>query len=82
MSDASEITIYQLKIVRLGINPTIWNLLRIRTGGMIAELHLTLKFVMGWTDGHLPPVFSTLQSPQEFWLPNLSKSHNFFNMFG
>jgi len=49
----TEPTIYQLKVVLLGISPMIWRRLLIRSDHTIADLHPILQIAMGWTDTHL-----------------------------
>ena len=53
MSDSSEPVIYQLKIVLLGISPTIWRRILVSSDSTIEDLHYTLQLVMGWSDIHL-----------------------------
>jgi hypothetical protein len=53
MSDTPETTIYQLKVVLLGVSPMIWRRILVRNDSTIANLHFTLQIVMGWTDIHL-----------------------------
>ena len=53
MVHSTEPTIYQLKIVLLGISPIIGRRLLIRSESTIADLHHILQIAMGWTDTHL-----------------------------
>jgi Plasmid pRiA4b ORF-3-like protein len=53
MVHTTELTIYQLKVVGLGISPMIWRRLLVRGDSPIAELHHILQIAMGWTDTHL-----------------------------
>jgi hypothetical protein len=53
MSDTPETTIYQLKVVLLGVSPMIWCRILVRNDSTIANLHFILQIVMGWTDIHL-----------------------------
>jgi hypothetical protein len=53
MVHTPEPTIYQLKVVLLGISPMIWRRLLIRSDHTIADLHHILQIAMGWTDTHL-----------------------------
>jgi hypothetical protein len=52
MSDSSE-PIYQLKILLLGISPTIWRRILVSSDSTIEDLHYTLQLAMGWSDIHL-----------------------------
>jgi hypothetical protein len=42
MSDTPETTIYQLKVVLLGVSPMIWRRILVRSNSTIANLHFTL----------------------------------------
>jgi len=53
MVHITEPTIYQLKVVLLGISPMIWRRLLIRSDSTIADLHHILQIAMGWSDMHL-----------------------------
>ncbi|OLE42130.1 MAG: hypothetical protein AUI36_24350 [Cyanobacteria bacterium 13_1_40CM_2_61_4] len=53
MSTATDVCIYQLKVVLLGISPMIWRRLLVRSDHTIADLHHILQIAMGWTDTHL-----------------------------
>jgi hypothetical protein len=53
MSLTTDFTIYQLKVVLLGISPMIWRRLLVRSDSTIADLHHILQITMGWTDTHL-----------------------------
>ena len=48
-----EPTVYQLKVILLGISPMIWRRLLVRSDSTIADLHSILQIAMGWTDTHL-----------------------------
>jgi hypothetical protein len=50
MSDSSERVIYQLKVVLLGISPTIWRRIHISSDSTIEDLHYTIQLAMGWSD--------------------------------
>ena len=47
-------SIYQLKITLSGIRPPIWRRFLIASTNSLADLHLIVQMVMGWTDSHLP----------------------------
>jgi Plasmid pRiA4b ORF-3-like protein len=53
MSLATDCTIYQLKVILLGISPMIWRRLLVHRESTIADLHHVLQITMGWTDTHL-----------------------------
>ncbi len=53
MSETLETTIYQLKVVLLGISPMIWRRLLICGDSTISDLHYILQITMGWSDDHL-----------------------------
>src|SRR6266511_2473044 len=53
MSTTIDVSIYQLKVVLLGISPMIWRRLLVRGDSTIADLHHILQIAMGWTDTHL-----------------------------
>jgi len=55
MSTTTDVCIYQLKIVLLGISPMIWRRLLVRSDHTIADLYHILQITMGWTDTHLYP---------------------------
>jgi hypothetical protein len=46
-------TIYQLKVVLLGISPMIWRRLLVAGECTITDLHYILQIGMGWSDDHL-----------------------------
>jgi hypothetical protein len=46
-------TIYQLKVVLLGISPMIWRRIKVRSDNTIADLHYIIQIAMGWKDEHL-----------------------------
>jgi hypothetical protein len=46
-------TIYQLKVVLLGISPMIWRRLLVSGERTITDLHCILQIAMGWADAHL-----------------------------
>jgi len=48
-----SIQVYQLKISLLGISPSIWRRILIRSDSNISDLHYTTQLSMGWTDQHL-----------------------------
>ena len=53
MSETPEPSIYQLKVVLLGISPMIWRRLLVSSTSTIADLHYILQITMGWSDDHL-----------------------------
>ncbi len=53
MSEIPEPTIYQLKVVLLGVGPMIWHRLLIHGDSTIADLHYIFQIAMGWSDDHL-----------------------------
>ena len=46
-------TIYQLKVVLLGISPMIWRRLLVSGECTITDLHYIIQIAMGWADDHL-----------------------------
>ncbi len=46
-------SIYQLKIILSHIRPPIWRRFLIVSTDSLADLHLVVQIVMGWTDSHL-----------------------------
>ena len=58
MSEAIGPTIYQLKVVLLGISPMIWRRLLASGDSTIAKLYFTFQIAMGWIDVHRPRFFS------------------------
>ncbi len=46
-------TVYQLKIVLLGVRPQIWRRVQVDADASLDELHLALQAAMGWTNSHL-----------------------------
>ena len=48
-----SIQVYQLKISLLGISPSIWRRIHIRSDSNISDLHYTIQLSMGWSDQHL-----------------------------
>lgn len=46
-------SIYQLKITLSHIRPAIWRRFLIVSTDSLADLHLVVQIVMGWTDSHL-----------------------------
>jgi hypothetical protein len=48
MTDLSELIIYQLKVVLLGISPMIWQSLLVRSDSTIADLQYILQIALGW----------------------------------
>jgi hypothetical protein len=53
MSEPLETTIYQLKVVLLGVSPMIWRRLLVCSTSTITDLHYILQITMGWSDDHL-----------------------------
>jgi len=53
MSETPETTIYQLKVVLLGVSPMIWRRLLVCSASTITDLHYILQITMGWSDDHL-----------------------------
>lgn len=53
MSNSFEPVVYQLKILLLGISPTIWRRLLVRSDSTIENLHYTVQLAMGWSDTYL-----------------------------
>jgi hypothetical protein len=53
MPDSPESSIYQLRVVLLGISPIIWRRLLVRSDSTIADLHCTLQTAFSWSDDHL-----------------------------
>lgn len=53
MSHSSEPVIYQLKILLLGITPTIWRRVLVSSDSTIEDLHYTVQLAMGWENIHL-----------------------------
>mgnify|MGYP000214022265 FL=1 len=46
-------SIYQLKVLLVGISPIIWRRLLVSSACTIADLHYILQIAMGWSDDHL-----------------------------
>jgi len=46
-------SIYQIRIILLGISPIIWRRLLVRSDSTIADLHETLQITFGWSGDHL-----------------------------
>ena len=46
-------SIYQFKVTLEGVKPPIWRRLWIASSDSLADLHLALQIVMGWTNTHL-----------------------------
>ena len=46
-------TVYQLKIVLVGVRPQIWRRVQVPAEITLDELHLVLQAAMGWTNSHL-----------------------------
>lgn len=46
-------SIYQLKVTLKGIRPPIWRRFLIASTASLADVHIVLQIVMGWTDSHL-----------------------------
>jgi hypothetical protein len=53
MPTLTDVMIYQLKVVLLGISPMIWRRLLVRGDSTIADLHYIFQISLGWTDTHL-----------------------------
>lgn len=53
MPTITDVIIYQLKVVLLGISLMIWSRLLVRGDHTIADLHYILHIALGWTDTHL-----------------------------
>ena len=53
MFETQEFSIYQLRLVLLGISPKIWRRLLVSSTSTIADLHYILQITMGWSDVHL-----------------------------
>jgi hypothetical protein len=53
MSLTTDLTIYQLKVVLLGISPMIWRRLLVRHDSTIADLHHSLQITMLKGAGHV-----------------------------
>ncbi|MBU0990850.1 MAG: plasmid pRiA4b ORF-3 family protein [Proteobacteria bacterium] len=53
MKTNSQADIYQLKVMMLGISPTIWRRILIRRDSTITDLHYILQILMGWEDYYL-----------------------------
>jgi hypothetical protein len=50
---SSSPTMYQLKVVLLGISPMIWRRLLVSSDFPMKDLHYILQITMGWPDDHL-----------------------------
>lgn len=46
-------SIYQFKVTLNGIRPPVWRRFLIASTDSLADLHLVVQIVMGWTDSHL-----------------------------
>ena len=46
-------TIYQIKIVLVGIEPPIWRTVLCKSDATLAEFHDVIQVAMGWNDSHL-----------------------------
>ena len=46
-------TIYQIKIVLIGIEPPIWRTVLCKSDATLAEFHDVIQVAMGWDDSHL-----------------------------
>lgn len=46
-------TIYQIKVTMKYIRPPVWRRFMIASTENLADFHLALQIVMGWTDSHL-----------------------------
>jgi hypothetical protein len=53
MSESPTPTIYQLKVVLMGISPMIWRRLLVSSDCTVTDLHYILQIAMGWSDDHL-----------------------------
>src|SRR5947209_7775893 len=45
--------IYQLKLILLGVKPSIWRRVAVRADATLGELHEVIQRAMGWTNSHL-----------------------------
>src|SRR2546428_11373698 len=50
---ATPLSIYQLRIVRLGISPLIWRRVLLHSTTTLARLHAILQILFAWSDEHL-----------------------------
>jgi hypothetical protein len=46
-------TISQLKVTLQGIRPPVWRRILVQSDVTLAQLHIILQMVLGWTDSHL-----------------------------
>lgn len=46
-------TVYQLKVVLLGVKPAIWRRLQVPADITLDKLHMVLQEALGWTNSHL-----------------------------
>ena len=53
MSETLESTIYQLKVVLLGVSLMIWRRLLVGSTSTITDLQYIIQITMGWSDVHL-----------------------------
>jgi hypothetical protein len=53
MPNITDVVIYQLKVVLLGISPMIWRRLLVCSDSTMADLHHILQIALGWTYTHL-----------------------------
>ena len=49
----AQLSIYQLKITLIGIEPPIWRDVQVSSSIPLCCLHDAFQAVMGWTDSHL-----------------------------
>jgi hypothetical protein len=52
-SASSTATVYQLRVVLRGVSPLIWRRLLVRSDSTVADVHATVRVVLGWSDEHL-----------------------------
>ena len=50
---SSDLNVYQLRVVIAGISPLIWRRLLVPATTTIAQLHIVLQTVFGWSGEHL-----------------------------
>jgi hypothetical protein len=49
----AEPAVYQIHVMLLGVSPTVWRRLLVRSDTSIADLHDILQIAFGWSDAHL-----------------------------
>ena len=52
-TSTTPLSIYQLRIVLLGISPLIWRRVLVQSDRTLAHLHALLQIVFAWSDEHL-----------------------------